>query len=110
MTAREQAVFNRIREVAHRTVPMGGRAILYGSRARGDARSGSDWDVLIVLDKERLDNNDYTYVSYPFVMLGADLNEEINPVMYTKKEWQQYGFTPFHANVEHDGITFCCRD
>ncbi len=94
----------RIREVAHQAIPKNGRAILYGSRARGDSHPGSDWDILILLDKEKLENNDYTHVSYPFVILGSDLNEEINPIMYTKDEWRQYDFTPFHENVEHDGI------
>ncbi len=31
------------------------KIILFGSRARGDAREGSDWDILIVT-KEKLDN------------------------------------------------------
>lgn len=30
------------------------KAYLLGSRARGDARKDSDWDVLILLDKPRI--------------------------------------------------------
>ena len=39
----------RIREVAHRSIPKGGHDHLYGSYARGDAHQGSDWDILILL-------------------------------------------------------------
>jgi len=104
MSTKESEVLNRIREVAHRTIPQDGRAILYGSRARGDAHPNSDWDILILLKKNKLDDQDYTYVSYPFVILGCELNEEINPIMYTEREWNQYDFTPFYENVTHDGI------
>ena len=104
MSTKEKEVLRRIREVAHRSVPNGGRAILYGSRARGDAHPGSDWDVLILLDKPRLSSADYDTVSFPFVNLGWDINEEINPIMYTTDEWHQNHFTPFYENVEHDGI------
>ena len=58
----------------------------------------------IILDKDRLSPQDYDTVSFPFVNLGWDINEEINPIMYTKNEWQQYDFTPFYENVNHDGI------
>ena len=104
MSKKEQEVMQRIREHAHRTLPVGAKAILYGSHARGDAHPGSDWDVLILLQKNHLDDQDYIHVSYPFVMLGCELDEEINPIMYTEKEWDQYYYTPFHENVMHDGI------
>ena len=105
MTAREQDVFNRIREVAHRTVPIGGRAVLYGSRARGDARSSSDWDILIVLDKDKLVPADYDTVTYPLTKQGWELGAEINPIMYTKQEWDASRITPFYHNVIADAIT-----
>ena len=104
MSTKEKEVLKKIREVAHHSIPKGGRALLYGSRARGNAHQGSDWDVLILLDKDKLDDWDYTHVSYPFVMLGSEINEEINPIMYTEKEWKQYNFTPFYENVEQDGV------
>ena len=94
----------RIRQTAASAIPEGGRAILYGSRARGDARKDSDWDILILLDKETLNQSDYDNVSYPFVLLGCDLGQEINPIMYTTKEWESYRITPFYENVTRDGI------
>ncbi len=96
--------FSKIKEVAMRTIPKGGSAILYGSRARGDSHDGSDWDILILLNKDVLEQSDYDNISYPFVLLGCDIGEEINPIMYTQKEWDKYQITPFYENVLHDGI------
>ena len=102
MTTR--AALTRIKQTATSTIPKGGKAILYGSRARGDARKDSDWDILILLDKDTLDQSDYDNVSYPFVLLGCDLGQEITPIMYTTKEWESYRITPFYENVTRDGI------
>ena len=61
-------------------------AILFGSRARGDAKEGSDWDVLVLIDKPRVSLSDYDKYSYPLRELGWDLNEIINPVLFSTKE------------------------
>ena len=100
----KSATLSRIRQMATSTIPKGGKAILYGSIARGDAHSDSDWDILILLDKDILNQSDYDNVSYPFVLLGCDLGVEINPIMYTIKEWESYRITPFYENVVRDGI------
>ena len=70
----------KIKDIAKSAIPSGSKAILYGSRARGDARNDSDWDILILLDKDKLEQTDYDKVSYPFVLLGCDLGTEINPI------------------------------
>ena len=54
-------------------MPAGGKAILFGSQARGTARDDSDWDILIVLDKEELLPSDYDNVTYPLTMVGWEL-------------------------------------
>ena len=82
----KSAALSRILQTTTSTISDGGKAILYGSRARGDNRKDSDWDILILLDKDTLDQSDYDNISYPFVLLGSDLGMEINPIMYTTKE------------------------
>ena len=79
-------------------------AILFGSRARGDAKEGSDWDVLVLIDKPRVTLLDYDKYSYPLRELGWDLNEIINPVLFSNKEWNENHFTMFNHNVMNEGI------
>lgn len=66
--------------------------------------SKSDWDILIVLDKDKLTPEDYDTITYPLTKLGWDLGAEINPIMYTKKEWEASRITPFYHNVTEDAI------
>lgn len=79
-------------------------AILFGSRARGDAKDGSDWDVLVLIDKPRVTLLDYDKYSYPLRELGWDLDEIINPVLFSNKEWNENHFTMFNHNVMNEGI------
>ena len=79
-------------------------AILFGSRARGDAKDGSDWDVLVLIDKPRITLLDYDKYSYPLRELGWDMDEIINPVLFSNKEWNENHFTMFNHNVMNEGI------
>lgn len=96
-------VLDKICEVARINMPKGGRVLLYGSRARGNAKDDSDWDLLLLLDKNKLEQSDYDNVAYPFTALGWDLGEMIIPIIYTVDEWESTSFTPFHKNVEREG-------
>ena len=97
-------VLDSIKQSLLLNLPLGGQALLYGSSARGDARPDSDWDILIILDKEKLTPEDYDRISYPLTELGWELGEYINPIMYTSNEWKQYMITPFYHNVMNDAI------
>ena len=96
--------FDRLKEIAQTVIPAGGSVWLYGSRARGDAGADSDWDILILLNKNKIEKEDYDNVGYPFTELGWALGEMIIPVLYTVNEWKENSFTPFYKNVEQDKI------
>ena len=104
MTNKNRKILNQIKAVARETAPKGSQVVLFGSRARGEAKKGSDWDILIVLPKSHLEQKDYDDVSYPFVELGWMLNEQINPIMYAQEDWAANSITPFYDNVLRDGI------
>ena len=99
-----QRVADGIENILREAAPRRGRAILFGSRARGDARSDSDWDVLILLDKDRITTADMDEISYPIRSFGWQIDEMINPIMYTTKEWEAKSFTPFYKNVMKEGV------
>ena len=100
----KEHILAAIRECLAKNLPASGKAILFGSQARGTAREDSDWDILIILDKEKLMADDYDNITYPLTELGWELGEEINPVMYTAQEWEKYRNTPFVRNVEKEGV------
>lgn len=93
-----------IRETASKILPVDARVVLFGSRARNTAREDSDWDLLIILNKDRRSVSDIEKYACPFMELGYENNEEINPVVYTQKEWDERKFTMFHHNVEREGV------
>ena len=97
-------VFEKIKALAQQVAPKGSLVIMFGSRARGDAKQDSDWDILIVLPKKSLVQADYDEVSYPLVELGWELNEQINPIKKKKNEWEANSITPFYDNVQREGI------
>lgn len=66
-------VIHKITQVGKDVLPSGGHLWLYGSRARGDAHPTSDWDLLVLLDQDKLRDEDYDHISYPFTMLSCDM-------------------------------------
>lgn len=80
------------------------KAILFGSRTRGTEHEGSDWDILILLDKPKVTLQDYDKYSYPLRELGWDIDETINPVLFSQKEWEENRHTLFNHNVTREGI------
>ena len=74
----KELVLAKIKETLLQVAP-GAKVILFGSRARNDARSDSDWDILILVDKNKLDPDDFDRISYPLYELGWKINEMISP-------------------------------
>lgn len=105
MTAKKhKQIIDAIKSKARQIVPVGAEVILFGSRARGDARADSDWDVLILLDKDRITTQDIDEYTYPLRELGWLLNQCINTILYTKKDWNKSISSPFRQNVIDEGV------
>ena len=100
----QNRVINDIRRVAKATLPQDSTLLLYGSRARGDAREDSDWNLLIHLNKDHITLADMDDFSYPLRELGWQIDEVMNPIMYTVKEWESMSYTPFYKNVMRKGV------
>lgn len=99
MTTRE--VTDMISARVHQTEP-DAKVLLFGSRARGEARPDSDWDVMVLLN-DNSKTNRWDAVKQLFY-LSLDIEQDINPIVYTKSEWNKRSFTPFYKNVMKDGI------
>lgn len=97
----QEKVIQRIKELGEKILPEGASLWLYGSRARGDARPDSDYDLLILLDKDTLREQD-TDVIHDMAELGWDLSVEINAHAYPKTKWNSWTYSPFYKNVSQD--------
>ena len=97
-------ILENIRTLKRQLLP-NDRMILFGSQARGDARLDSDWDLLVVLDKKGERNwDDFDNYAYPFTEIGWDYGVAINPILYTKEQWEQGKIFPFYKNVMREGV------
>ena len=96
-------ILENIRTLKRQLLP-NDRMILFGSQARGDAREDSDWDLLVLLDKEKKTFEDEDNYGYPFDKIGWNYGIAINTIIYSIKEWEKRKITPFYKNVERDGI------
>ena len=100
--SREQ-ILRAIRQLLKNISP-NAKVILFGSRARNDANINSDWDILIILNKNKIESTDFDAISYPLYELGWSLGENFSSKIYTTSDWQKRQFTPFYKNVESEGI------
>lgn len=99
---KDTLTIDQLRNVAQKTMPIGSHVWLYGSRARNNARDDSDWDLLVLLDKQQIASDDYELFCFPFVHLGWQNFADVSPQLYTIEEWEQRRLTPFYQNVEHE--------
>lgn len=99
----EETIIDKIKALLKQNMPDDGKAFLYGSRATGKAHEGSDWDILVILNKDEITPDDDDKIIFPLTELGWETGEYINPVIYTAKEWEESKATSLH-NVMKEAI------
>lgn len=100
-----ELIIEAIRKKASEILPKGSRVALYGSRARGNARMDSDWDLhIIVPGDEKLSFSQWDEYGWPFEQLGWNFDEWITPRVYSISGWIKRRFLPFYKNVEKDKL------
>lgn len=96
-------VIKKLKKLGAKILPPDARLFLYGSRARGDYKENSDWDLLLLLNRPK-QNDDYEKIAYPLMELGFDLGQYFSVHTYSNDEWEGMSFLPFYKNVERDKI------
>jgi uncharacterized protein len=78
--------------------------ILYGSRARGDERTDSDWDILVLTD-EQADLMTERKFRDKLYDLELETGESLSVFVYSKNDWHsKQRISPFYHNVVGEGI------
>ena len=78
--------------------------ILYGSRARGDNRKDSDWDILVLTGYPVDINKETEFIDYMYD-LELSTGESFSVFVYSKTDWNtRQRISPFYYNVMEEGI------
>lgn len=79
--------------------------VLYGSRARGTAPADSDWDILVLTDREPLRECRHTVRSRLYE-IEWETGEVISAVVRSRSEWDLPALrrSPYHQNIDREGI------
>ena len=103
MKIRTQNIIKLIRQYINAVDPKA-EVILYGSRARGDERTDSDWDILVLTDYP-VDLNTERIFRDKLYDLELETEEPFSLFIYSKKNWQsKQRITPFYQNVIQEGV------
>ena len=77
----------------------------YGSRARGNNKKFSDWDLLILINSDNISFDFETKFMDEFYDLEVETGEIISPLIYTKSDWDEnHSITPLFENIQREGI------
>lgn len=102
---RYNRVIQAIKAKGKEVLPEGSEITLFGSRARGDARPDSDWDIsILVPGPERLSLAETGDYAVPFMELGLEINEDIEPIVHSFAGWEKRWFLPLYINIRDEGI------
>ncbi|MGE0086117.1 MAG: nucleotidyltransferase domain-containing protein [Desulfococcaceae bacterium] len=101
---RNTALTERVKSALHSSVP-GANIILYGSRARGDARPDSDWDFMILTDGPRTPELEEMCRNILYD-IELDTDTVISSIIRSKEEWNsdQYKYIPLKIRVDAEGM------
>ena len=104
MTEREVHIAKMISSRIKQKDP-GAKVILFGSHARGQANSDSDWDILILIDKPKENRTVEEKYRDEMFHLELELGEPISTFVYSKNDWEtRFVYTPLYQNIKQEGI------
>jgi len=81
------------------------KIILYGSHARGEYKKDSDWDLLILLNRDKITREEEKHIKYPIYDLEFETGQVLSLMIYSVNEWEsKYRITHLYKNIMKEGI------
>ena len=78
--------------------------ILFGSRARDEAKAESDWDILI-LTPYPVDMKTQRKFRHKLFDLQLEYGIAISTFVYSKEDWhRRLSITPLYKNIKKEGV------
>ncbi len=103
MHKRTENITGRIRNEIKSIDPTA-QVILFGSRARGDARQDSDWDILILI-KDTVTTEIERSFRYRLFDLELETGEVFSTFVYNTDTWnKKHKVTPFYRSIKQEGV------
>jgi predicted nucleotidyltransferase len=96
----EKAVF--FSRSVRKRVPGVKRVILFGSRARGDAREGSDYDFAVILRKKN--SGSIKAVRGTEVAFLNRYDMLSSSIILDEPEWEMHKKLPIGINIQREGV------
>jgi predicted nucleotidyltransferase len=103
MNSQKKHILSLIKKNIAETDPKA-ELILFGSRARGDERKDSDWDLLILTDYPVSFREEQRFRHHLFD-LELELGEAFSTFVYSKSDWEiKQSVTPLYQSVSKEGV------
>ncbi len=97
-------IINKIRSGIKKKDPLA-EIFLYGSRARGDNRPDSDWDILVITPRDKITFDYESELRDPILDIELETGQIISLIAYTRTDWtKKMMFSPLFSNVKKEGI------
>ena len=104
MIRRKQHIIQLIRQKVNE-IDNTAEVILYGSRARGDNKRDSDWDVMILLKQKNVDKKIEQTFRHHLLDIELEIGVPVSVFVYSKSDWEgKYSITPLFRSIKKEGI------
>jgi uncharacterized protein len=103
MKQEDNNIAKRIRD-SIKVIDTKAQVIIFGSRARGDSKKESDWDILILTNDPVSTEIEKAFRNNLFD-LEIETGEVFSIFVYQKSDWNtRHKVTPLYRNIKKEGV------
>ncbi len=99
---KKEWIINQVKDSVKKIDP-DANVILFGSKARGDSKSDSDWDFLI-LTSQNASEKFKRIIRENLIDIELEAEEVISTIIFSKNRWRKYKNTSLFNNIIAEGV------